>query len=202
MSVKTLKEPLEMSYEAFLEWAGEDTLAEWVDGKVVLTSPPSEHHQDLSDFLTALLRHFAEAHGLGKVRSAPLQMKLGPDLPGREPDLLFMKNENTDRIQKNRLVGPADLAIEIISPESRARDRGEKFYEYEQAGVSEYWLIDPDREQAEFYQLDARGIYELVRLENGVFESNVLRGLKLEPVWFWQEPLPPLLSILKLWQLV
>ena len=200
----TVKEsnPLEMSYEAFLEWGDEDTLAEWVDGKVVLMSPPSEHHQDLSDFLTALLRHFAEAHGLGKVRSAPLQVKLGQDLPGREPDILFIANENLTRLQKNRLVGPADLAIEIISPESRARDRGEKFYEYEQAGIREYWLLDPDREQAEFYRLSGRGIYELVRLEHGVFESEVLPGLRLEAAWFWQEPLPPLLSILKLWQLI
>lgn len=70
MSAETL-EPLEMSYEAFLEWADEDTQAEWVDGKAVLMSPPSERHRDLSDFLTALMRHFVEAHGLGKVRSAP-----------------------------------------------------------------------------------------------------------------------------------
>lgn len=128
-------------------------------------------------------------------------MKPGPDLPGREPDLLFVATENLDRLQKNHLAGPADLAVEIISPESRARDRDEKFYEYEQAGIKEYWLIDPDRERAEFYRLDARGIYELVQLGDGVFESAVLPG-KLEPAWFWQEPLPPLLSILKLWQLV
>lgn len=191
-----------MSYEAFLEWVDEDTQAEWVDGKVILTSPPSEHHQDLSDFLTALMRHFAEAYSLGKVRSAPLQMKLEPNLSGREPDILFIANENTSRLQKNRLAGPADLAVEIISPESRVRDRGEKFYEYEKAGIKEYWLIDPDREQAEFYRLGAREIYELVRLEDGIFESVVLPGMKLEPAWFWQEPLPPLISILKLWKLV
>ena len=195
-------EPLEMSYEAFLEWADEDTLAEWVDGKVVLMSPPSERHQDLSDFLTALMRHFAEAHSLGKVRSAPLQMKLGANLSGREPDILFVADKNLARLQKNRLEGPADLAVEIISPESRARDRGEKFYEYEQGGVSEYWLIDPDREQAEFYRPDVRGVYQLVPLTSGVFESTVLPGLKLGAAWLWQDPLPPLLSILKLWKLV
>ena len=82
------------------------------------------------------------------------------------------------------------------------RDRGEKFYEYEQAGIREYWLLDPDREQAEFYRLSTRGIYELARLEDGVFESEVLPGLRLEAAWFWQDPLPPLLSILKLWKLV
>lgn len=191
-----------MSYEAFLEWADEDTQAEWVDGKVVFLSPPSTRHQLLVRFLIASLSAFVEASDAGVLLPSPYQMKLGPNLPGREPDILFVANENLSRLQKNRLAGPADLAIEIISPESRARDRGEKFYEYEQAGIKEYWLIDPDREQAEFYRLGARGIYELVRLEDGVFESTVLPGLKLEPAWFWQEPLLPLISILKLWKLV
>ncbi len=191
-----------MSYEAFLEWADEDTLAEWVDGKVVFLSPPSTRHQLLVRFLIASLSAFIEASDAGVLLPSPYQMKLGPDLPGREPDLLFIAKENLSRLQKNRLVGPADLAVEIISPESRARDRGEKFYEYEQAGIKEYWLVDPDREQAEFHRLDAHGIYQLVPLAEGVFESEVLAGLKPEPAWLWQEPLSPLMSILKLWKLV
>lgn len=194
------KETLEMSYEAFLEWADEDTLAEWVDGRVILMSPPSDRHQDLSDFLTALLRHFVEAYDLGKVRSAAFQMKL--EASGREPDILFVAKENLARIQKNRLVGPADLAIEIISPESRTRDRKEKFSEYEQAGVEEYWLLDPERKQAEFYRLDAHGIYQITPLGEGVFRSEVLTGLELDTAWLWQEPLPPLMQVLKAWGLI
>jgi Uma2 family endonuclease len=54
------------------------------------------------------------------------------------------------------------LIVEIISPESSGRDRGEKFYEYEMAGVREYWLIDPQREQVEFYELNAEGRYTLL----------------------------------------
>ena len=122
MTVKA--QPLEMSYEAFLEWADEDTAAEWVDGKVILMSPPSDRHQDLADFLTALMRYFAEEYSLGKVRSAAFQMKL--ESSGREPDVLFVAKENLDRIKKNRLAGPADITVEIISPESRKRDRQTK----------------------------------------------------------------------------
>lgn len=43
--------------------------------------------------------------------------------------------------------GTPDLIVEVTSPESLARDRGEKYVEYEAAGVREYWLIDPDRQQ-------------------------------------------------------
>ena len=101
------------------------------------------------------------------------------------------------------LDGPADLVVEVITPDSRARDRGEKFYEYEQGGVREYWLIDPLRKQAEFYQPGADGIYRLVPVgENSVYCSAVLNGLWLKVDWLWQDPLPPLLSVLKEWRLV
>jgi Uma2 family endonuclease len=191
-----------ISYETFLAQADEDVHAEWVDGKVVPMSPASQRHQKLATLLASLLLAFAETYHLGLVMAAPFQMKLGPEAAGREPDILFVSKANSERLKKNRLDGPADLVVEIISPESRARDRGEKFYEYEQGGVTEYWLIDPDREQAEFYRLDDRGIYQLVPLQEGLFQSEVLPGLRLEAAWLWQEPLPPLLSILKLWKLI
>jgi Uma2 family endonuclease len=99
--------------------------------------------------------------------------------------------------------GPADLVVEIISPESRARDRGEKFYEYEQGGVREYWMLDRQRKQAEFYALGADGIYRLIPSgDDGVFRSVVLPGFWLRVEWLWQDPLPPLMTVLKAWGLV
>jgi Uma2 family endonuclease len=192
-----------ITYEEFLAWADEDTRAEWVNGEVIVLTPASNRHQDLADFLTALLRFFVEAHRLGIVRSAPFQMKTGPELPGREPDVLFVSREYFDRIKNTCIDGPADLVVEIISPDSRARDRGEKFYEYEQGGVREYWLLDPVRRQAEFYQRGPDGIFRLVPSgEDGIYRSAVLEGLWLKVEWLWQEPLPPLMSVLREWRLV
>ena len=75
-----------------------------------------------------------------------------PEAPrrGRVPDLLFVTSEHVDRQQPTYLDGPRDLAVEIVSPDSVRRDQGEKFVEYEQAGIPEYWLVDADLEQAEF----------------------------------------------------
>jgi Uma2 family endonuclease len=134
--------PGKMTYEEFLAWADEDTWAEWVNGEVIILSPASKRHQDLAFFLAALLRLFVEARQLGFVVTAPFQMKIGADLPGREPDILFISREHLDRFRDTYLDGPADLVVEIISRDSRARDRGDKFYEYEQGGVREYWLLD------------------------------------------------------------
>jgi Uma2 family endonuclease len=195
--------PGKITYEKFLEWADEDTWAEWVDGEVILMSPASVVHQNLADFLAALLRLFVEARSLGMVLSAPFQMRLGARPSGREPDVVFVARERLDHLHSVYLDGPADLAIEVISPDSRARDRGDKFYEYEQAGVRECWLIDPLRKQAEFYRLGVDGIYAAVPIgDDRVFRSTVLEGLWLKVDWLWQDPLPPLMSVLKEWGLV
>jgi Uma2 family endonuclease len=195
--------PGKMTYEEFLAWADEDTWAEWVNGEVIILSPASKRHQDLTFFLAALFRFFAEARQLGIVLTALFQMKIGPDLPGREPDILFIAREHSDRLRDTYLDGPADLVVEIISRDSRARDRGDKFYEYEQGGVREYWLLDYLRRQAEFYQRGLDGIYRLVSVgPDGLYHSAVLQGLWLKVEWLWQEPLPPLLSVLREWRLI
>ncbi len=192
-----------VSYEEFLDWTEDGTHAEWVDGEILIMSPTSAIHQDLADFLAALLRLYSEARQPGTVISAPFQMKAGPELPGREPDVLFVASERRDQIKESYLDGPADLAVEVISRDSRARDRGDKFYEYEQGGVREYWLIDPLRRQAEFYRLGDDGIFQAVPVgDDGIFRSEVLEGLWLRVDWLWQEPLPALLSVVKDWELV
>ena len=68
--------------------------------------------------------------------------------------------------------------------------------------IDKWGLIDPEREQAEFYLLDERGIYQVVPLSEGVFRSEVLAGLELDTAWLWKEPLPPLMHVLKVWGLV
>ena len=70
--------------------------------------------------------------------------------------MLFVATERRERIQSAYLDGPADLAVEIVSPESIARDRGDKFAEYEAGGVREYWLMNPARREALFYQFSGQ----------------------------------------------
>lgn len=191
-----------ISYEDFLQWPGENAHIEWVNGRVVTMSPVSWEHSDVGAFLHSLIRHYVEAHDLGVVVSDPFQMKTGPDLPGRAPDILFVAKANLGRMHPLFLEGPGDLVVEIISPGSRAVDRGEKFYEYEQGGVLEYWLIDPQRRQAEFYQRGEDGLYHPCLVDSrGRYTSRVLPGLWLQVDWLWQRPLPPLMRVLKEWRL-
>lgn len=179
-----------LTYEEFLEWCDEDTWAEWVNGEVIVLSPASDRHQDLVRFLVQVLGIYVETKDLGVVRPAPFQMKTRPELPGREPDLLFVIKERLRLLKETCLEGPADLVVEIISPESRLRDRGEKFAEYELGGVREYWLLDMEERRADFYILGADGRYRLADLEaSGVYHSHTVPGFWLKVDWLWQEPL-------------
>src|SRR5262249_54839675 len=67
--------PATMTYDEFLAWADEDTLAEWVDGRVVMTSPASAQHQYLAIFLATTLSTYVTVHDLGTVLTGPFQMK-------------------------------------------------------------------------------------------------------------------------------
>lgn len=195
--------PPSMTFDEFLTWLDEETWAEWVDGEVIIMSPVEEEHQSLGGFLLALLRFFADMKDTGVVLYEPFLMKTGPDLPARSPDILFLERANVTRLQRTYLDGPADLVVEIVSPESRTRDRGDKFYEYEQGGVREYWLIDPQRKQAEFDLRGEDGIFRPASIgDDGIFRSRVLDGLWLKVEWLWQRPLPTVPSVLKEWGLI
>jgi Uma2 family endonuclease len=190
--------PGKMSFEEFLEWADEDTHAEWVDGKVVLMSPVSDRHQDVGLFILFLMKSYLVINPIGRLFYESFQMKTGSKLPSREPDIIYLANEHANRNRHTYLEGPGDLVVEIISLESRSRDRGDKYYEYEQGGVSEYWLIDPLRGRAEFYRLDETGAYAAAPLDAyGYYLSTQLPGFKINPQWLWQDPLPDIRHILR-----
>lgn len=189
--------PKHMTWEEYLAWDFEDCQAEWVDGEVVLMPPVRIDHQFIAGFVYRLVIDFVERNDLGAVFQPPTLMKLSSRPSGREPDVLFVATEHLDRLKKTLIDGPADLAVEVVSPESDRRDRSEKFREYEEGGVREYWLLDPLRKQAYFYVLGEDGRYHLAPIgEDGIYRSQILVGLRLRVEWLWRLPLPTLRAAL------
>ncbi len=189
--------PLRMTYAEWLAWDHEG-LSEWINGEVTVHMPTTEEHQRVVDVLNRLLGLFVRALRLGIVRSAPFAMRALPDGPGQEPDLFFLAEEHQERLTRHELAGPADLVIEVISDDSVARDRDEKFYEYQAAGVREYWIIDPrpGRLRADFYVLDARGQYRAVPPDDdNIYRSTVLPGFWLDVEWLWRPDPNPLAAL-------
>jgi Uma2 family endonuclease len=189
-----------MSYEDFLAYVDEDAHAEWVNGEVTIFMPPNDRHQAVAGFIYTMLVLFVDLFKLGVVRFAPLEMRLEEVPSSREPDVLFVAREHRERLTNERLYGPADLVVELVSPSSVQRDRAEKFSEYERVGVREYWIIDPrpDRQRVDAYYLTDEGRYTPIAPdEQGRYHSHVLQGFWLAADWLWQEPLPEPLRALQ-----
>jgi Uma2 family endonuclease len=181
--------PKEMTYDEFLAWSGEDTHAEWVNGEVIVHMPPKDPHQTLLEFFLKVIGIFIDIFDLGHLRVAPFELKLQPDGPSREPDLMFLQKDHLDRLTPERVIGSPDLIIEIVSNDSVHRDRVDKFDEYEAGGVPEYWIIDnrPQRQRAQFYQLTPNGQYQAIPIEaDGIYRSAVLPGFWLRVNWLWK----------------
>jgi Uma2 family endonuclease len=193
----------DVTYDEFLARPDIPVHSEWVNGRVYTMSPISKEHASVGAFLLKLLGSHAEAKDLGEVYCEPFQMKTGPDLPGRAPDVIFISKKNLPCLKRLCLEGPADLVVEIISPESRTRDQRDKFQEYQQGGVPEYWLIDPERQRAEFYLRENDGLYHAAVLDaEGRFHSRQMDGVRLKVSWLWERPLPRTLDILREWKVI
>ncbi|MCU0494145.1 MAG: Uma2 family endonuclease [Chloroflexaceae bacterium] len=188
---------LPMSYEEYVAWEHEGSLAEWVDGEVIVFMPPLDRHQRVVLFLCSLLEFFVKIHKLGRVRTAPSGMRAIPGGSVREPDVLFLATEHLECLTERGLEGPADMVIEVVSDDSVSRDRSDKFYEYQEAGIREYWIIDPrpGKERTDFYVLDANARYQAVVPESNVYHSTVLPGLRLNLAWLWADDPDPLAAL-------
>ena len=106
------------------------------DGELIMSPAPSFYHQEIVFRFWRGLHDWVVPRGLGKVAGAPIDMVLSPHLV-MQPDMVFVARERVHIIQRV-IHGPVDLAVEIISPGGRSRDRIEKRDLYEQHGIKEY----------------------------------------------------------------
>jgi len=177
----------------FVAWCDEDVKAEYVDGRIVVASPASIHHERIFKLLLEALDLYAIQHG-GEVLGSQVQIRLRTGLR-RVPDLVFVGPDQADAIRESHIEGPPLLIVEVVSSDSVERDWQEKYEEYEAAGVREYWVVDPLTRRLDVYVLNEQGRYDRVPLEKGVCRSVALPGFWLRPAWLWQDPPPNVVEV-------
>src|SRR5688572_6167518 len=160
------------------ELAESNQAVELWDGELIMSPTPSFFHQQIVDRFHDHLKSHVRQKRLGKTAIAPLDMVL-TNTRTTQPDVVFVSNERLGLI-KTHLMGAADLVAEVISPTSRRRDRIDKRDLYEQHGVREYWLIDPEAVTVEVLHLTS-GEFQLVgRWRAGeIAESRLLKGFRV-----------------------
>ena len=129
----------------------EEERAELVNGKFYDMAPPSRIHQKLVMELSATIREYIKKnHGSCEVYPAPFAVNLdADDKDWVEPDVSVICDPN--KLTDRGCSGAPDLIFEIVSPSSRKMDYSLKNTIYSQAGVREYWIVDPAKEKVVVY---------------------------------------------------
>ena len=148
------------------------------NGEIIMSPAPHPKHQDIVFNFAQRLKEFAVSGKLGKVYVSPVDVVL-TQRRVVQPDVLFIA-KNRLEIITDRIDGVPDLAMEVISVTSWQRDRIQKKALYEQFGLPEYWIIDPDSETIEVFAL-IKGVFQLHNRAVGaqVAKSKLLAGFSL-----------------------
>lgn len=141
------------TYEAYAALPDDGLRYEVVQGVLVMTPAPEPEHQRINKKIAFCLYQEIDAKGKGEVFYAPIDVELSKQNVF-QPDVLVILSEHLARIHKKRIVGAPDLAVEIVSPSSILNDRSIKRMAYEQFGIPEYWLVDPEEKSIEVFVLE------------------------------------------------
>ena len=181
---------VKLTYDDFLLFPDDGMRHELIDGEHYVTASPNTKHQVVSGNLHWLLRTYLEQHPIGKLYYAPFDV-LFSKFDVVEPDLLYMSNQRgAEILTAQHVKGSPELIVEIGSPSTRQRDETIKRRLYERAGVSEYWVVDPDLDVVRVYRREgerfARPV-EFNRESGDVLTSPLFPGLELQLAEIFKE---------------
>lgn len=160
-----------------IEALPEGERAELIDGKMYMMATPTLTHQDILMWLSVKIWiHIAEHGGTCKVLPAPFAVYIKDDEHNYvEPDVTVICDR--DKLDEKGCHGAPDWAIEIVSPSSKTMDYIRKCALYEQAGVREYWIVDPKERSILVYDFE-HGVSERYsfadHVKAGIYEDFFL----------------------------
>lgn len=182
-------EKKQWTFADYLEWE-EPNRVEIISGEAVMMASPSPEHQEISAELVRQLANFLEGKPC-KVYPAPFDVRLfesDNDKPENvdtvvQPDIsVVCVKDKKDKIDSRGCKGAPDLVIEILSPSTMRQDRLVKFNLYQQAGVREYWIVDPPSSSVQVFLPDSSGAFRIVEAydKSGIARVNILEGCFIE----------------------
>ena len=133
----------------------EDSFVELIDGRLYYMAAPTANHQEIVHFLDRSIGNYIQRKkGTCSVYPSPFAVYLNEDSSNYfMPDLMVVCDRS--RIRQNGYYGAPDLVAEVVSRSSRSLDYLKKLVKYEQAGVREYWIVDPLRKTVMVYNFEA-----------------------------------------------
>lgn len=170
-----------MTYDELCELPNDGRRYEIHDGELIVAPSPHWKHQAvINRYAHEMTSHVEQNVPDGIVLTSPLDVRLGPHNV-YQPDIVYISPERRHILQESMPVeGAPDLVVEVLSPSNRAYDQRHKARVYAEAGVLEFWLVDPEARTIEVFTLRA-GAYVPVELVDGRAISLVLPGFSVDP---------------------
>lgn len=152
--------------------------AELIDGHIYYMAPPSTKHQRISSFISWKISDYIHTnHGKCEVFSAPFAIHLDEtNNTYVEPDISVICDP--DKLNDKGCIGSPDWIIEIVSPASKRMDYYTKLFKYRTAGVREYWIVDPSKNQIVVYNFE-HGDMEQYTLQDSV-KAGIYEDLSID----------------------
>jgi Uma2 family endonuclease len=181
---------VKLTYDDFVHFPDDGKRHELIDGEHCVTPSPNIRHQRILGSLHLVIGSWLEDHPIGQIFVAPLDVVLSP-VDVVEPDLLYLSNERAGQVLTPlHAKGVPELLIEIASRGTRRRDETIKRRLYERAGISEYWIVDPEIDVIRVHRRDGEGFgrhVELSREAGDVLTTPLLPGLELSLARIFRE---------------
>ncbi len=172
----------------FYEIVEENKKMEFINGEIIFHSPVKLQHNSATKLLCKLIDTFVAKNKLGFVGIEKIMISLTRN--DYEPDLCFFGNDKAKNFKRKQVQFPApDFIVEVLSDSTAKIDRETKFQDYAAHGVREYWIIDPDKETIEQYELRDEKYQLLLKARDGNIESTVLAGFKIPTRAVFEEEL-------------
>lgn len=171
-----------LTAEQFLDWLEEDIHADLINGEKFMHSPVNIRHAILLNFVERLMALYVEHRKAGIILCEGWAVRLSPRNVFL-PDLCYFTPEQTRALRETFAPFAPTLVVEAISPSSSQRDAVQKFSAYEEHGVNEYWLLDPDDKQHRFFRRDGELLVEFAQENAPVIECRSLAGFRVERAW-------------------
>jgi Uma2 family endonuclease len=184
-------EGVKLTYDDFLLFPDDGKRHELIDGEHHVTPSPNIKHQRVSMNLVRAMLWYLDAHPVGEIFSAPLDIVLSQhDVV--EPDLFYVSHERAAQVlSPQNARGAPELVIEIASTGTRKRDETIKRRLYERHGVSEYWVVDPEVDAIRVYRRAGNRFDRAVELtceRHDVLTTPLLPGLEIVLTRIFAEP--------------
>ena len=174
--------------DEFIEWLEPGVRAELLDGEVFMHSPVNIRHANLVNFLDRLMGLYVEARRLGVVHRETWVVRLSARRAVM-PDVAYYTRAQAAQLCETYSPIAPTFVIEVISPSSFDRDRIWKFSAYEERGVKEFWLVDPEKLEHHFFRHDEEYFTEFAEDEE-VIHSQTLPGFWVKRRWLNPTSLP------------